>query len=105
MSADFSIIESAESQAGDAVPPLCARTACRNTTTFLVGKNSRGQWIARELDGLYGGLFVSRANAIRYALFENGHRPEAIIIVAGQLELDMSVAMAVPAASDGRLAA
>ena len=64
--------------------------SCHNTIVF-VGKNSRGQWVAREQNGLYGGLFVSRTAAVRYALFENGHRPEAIISSASLLELDMAI--------------
>jgi hypothetical protein len=65
-------------------PPSC------HNTIVLIGKNSRGQWVAREQNGLYGGLFVSRTAAVRYALFENGHHPEAIISSASLLELDMS---------------
>ena len=65
-------------------PPSC------HNTIVLVGKNSRGQWVAREQNGLYGGLFVNRTAAVRYALFENGHHPEAIISSASLLELDMS---------------
>jgi hypothetical protein len=64
-------------------PPSC------HTTIVLIGRNNRGQWVAREQNGLYGGLFVSRAAAVRYALFENGHHPEAIISSASSLELDM----------------
>ncbi len=60
------------------------------STIVLIGKNSRGQWVAREQNGLYGGLFVSRTAAVRYALFENGHHPETIISSAIPLELDMS---------------
>jgi hypothetical protein len=55
----------------------------------LIGKNSRGQWVARERDGLYGGLFVSQQAAVRYALFENDHHPEAIVAIAAPLELDI----------------
>ncbi len=85
---------------GDEVPPslnpglnLKCHTLklCPNSTTVLIGRNGRGQWIARERHGLYGGLFVSREKAVRYALFENGHRMDAIIDVAGILELDMSI--------------
>ena len=65
-------------------PPSC------HNAIVLIGKNSRGQWVAREQNGLYGGLFVSRIAAVRYALFENGHHPEAIISSASLLELDMS---------------
>ena len=84
---------------GEDVPPsrlptACSLKLCPNVTSVLIGRNGRGQWIARERHGLYGGLFVSRQNAIRYAMFENGHRPEAIIMVAGILELDMSVSPA-----------
>jgi len=61
-------------------PPSC--------NIVLIGKNSRGQWVARERDGLYGGLFVSQQAAVRYALFENHHHPEAIISIATPLELD-----------------
>ena len=42
----------------------------------FIGKNSRGNWVAQEQNGLYGGLFVNRAQAVKYALFENGHHPE-----------------------------
>ena len=54
--------------------------------------NKRGQWVAQEQNGLYGGLFVSRAQAVKYALFENGHHPEAIIELARNIELDMGSA-------------
>jgi hypothetical protein len=64
-------------------PPSC------HNTIVLIGRNNRGQWVAREQNGLYGGLFVSRAAAVRYALFENGHHPEAIISSANFLELDI----------------
>jgi hypothetical protein len=32
----------------------------------------------------------SRAEALRFALFENGHQPEAVVVVPGIFELDMS---------------
>ena len=57
---------------------------------FLIGKNSRGQWVAQSQRGLCGGLFVNRAAALKYALFENGNRPELVITVPGVVELDMS---------------
>jgi hypothetical protein len=65
-------------------PPSCG------ASLVFIGKNSCGQWVAQEQNGLFGGLFVSRANAVRYALFENGHCREAIIEIAGLVELDMS---------------
>jgi hypothetical protein len=66
-------------------PPTCSSAS----TIVFIGKNSRGQWIAQEQNGLYGGLFVNRAQAVKYALFENGHHPETIIELPREIELDM----------------
>jgi hypothetical protein len=53
----------------------------------FIGRNGRGDWVAREQHGLYGGLFVSRAQAIKYALSENGRHPETIIELPRTIEL------------------
>jgi hypothetical protein len=58
---------------------------------FLVGKNRRGQWVAQDQRGQRGGLFVSRAAAIKYALFENGKKPHLVVEMPGHFELDLSV--------------
>lgn len=58
---------------------------------MLIGKNSRGQWVVQSQDGLCGGLFVNRTEAIRFALFENGRRPDAVIMVSGNLELALNI--------------
>jgi hypothetical protein len=57
---------------------------------FLIGKDSRGHWIVQDKSGLRGGIFVDRAEALKFAMFENGHHPEAVVLVPGILELDMS---------------
>jgi hypothetical protein len=46
--------------------------------------------VAQEQSGLFGGLFKSRIDAVRYALFENGRHPETIIETQGVVELNMS---------------
>lgn len=66
-------------------PPSCSSPS----TVVFIGRNHRGQWIAQEQNGLYGGLFVSRAQAIKYALFENGQHPETIVELPREIELDM----------------
>jgi len=58
---------------------------------FLVGRDSHGHWVARDQAGRRGGLFVDRAEALKFAMFENGNRPQAVVMVPGVLELDMSV--------------
>jgi hypothetical protein len=61
-----------------------------NSSLFLVGKNSRGNWVVQDQSGRCGGLFVGRAEALKFAMFENGNRPQAVIMAPGILELDMS---------------
>nr|WP_247539316.1 hypothetical protein [Bradyrhizobium sp. 168] len=53
----------------------------------FVGRNRRGNWVAREQRGSFGGLFVNRAQALKYALAENGRHPESIIEVTRDIEL------------------
>lgn len=56
---------------------------------LLVGRDGRGNWVVRDPSGMRGGYFVDRAEALRYALFETGHRPQAVVMVPGVLELDL----------------
>jgi hypothetical protein len=64
-------------------PPSCSSPSA----IVFIGKNSRGNWVAQEQNGLYGGLFVNRAQAVKYALFENGHHPELIVESSREIEL------------------
>jgi hypothetical protein len=66
-------------------PPSCSTSS----TIVFIGRNRRGQWVAQQQNGLYGGLFVNRAQALKYALFENGHHPETIIELSREIELEM----------------
>ena len=79
---------------GKGEPPSASYS---KSSLFLIGKNSRGNWVAQDQRGLCGGLFVDRVEALKFAMFENGNRPQAVIMVPGILELDMSVR---PRASD-----
>lgn len=66
-------------------------SSCRPATpTVFVGRNRCGNWIACEQNGIFGGLFVNRAQAVKYALHKNGHHPEAIIELSREIELDIS---------------
>lgn len=67
-------------------PPSCNPTA----PTVFVGRNCRGNWIACEQNGIFGGIFLNRAQAFKYALRKNGHHPEAIIELSHEIELDIS---------------
>lgn len=69
-----------------AEPPSCSTTA---SAIVFIGRNRRGEWVAREQNGLFGGLFVNRAQAVKYALFENGHHPETIVELPREVEIDL----------------
>jgi hypothetical protein len=60
---------------------------------WLVGRNMDGEWVVRDQTGLHGGIFVDRAEAIRFAMFETGRRPRAVVMVSGILELDPDAAI------------
>ena len=68
-----------------AEPPSCARSSM-----FMIGKNSRGNWVVQDQRGTCGGLFIDRVKALRFALFENGNNPQAVVMVPGVLELNTS---------------
>jgi hypothetical protein len=72
---------------GQTEPPPCRSTS--PSILFLIGRNSQGNWVVQDQQGLCGGLFVSRAEALRYVRLENGNRPHAVVMVPGVFELDL----------------
>ena len=72
-------------QAKQAEPPSWARPPL-----FMIGQDSRGNWIVKDPRGICGGLFVDRDAALRFVRAENGYRPQAVVLVSEVLELDMS---------------
>jgi hypothetical protein len=67
-------------------PPSCGSASA----IVFIGKNKRGTG-SPEQNGLYGGLFVNRAQAVKYALFENVPiTPETIVELSREIELDMA---------------
>lgn len=61
-----------------------------SATLFLIGKDSHGNWVAQGQDGLRGGLFVTRSDALKFALFENGNQRQSVVMAPGPVELDMA---------------
>jgi hypothetical protein len=57
---------------------------------FRIGKDSYGHWVVQDQQGLRGGLFVGKAEALKFAMSENGNRPQAVIMVPGILELNVN---------------
>jgi hypothetical protein len=63
--------------------------SCLQSPIFMIGRDSRGNWVAQEQSGMRGGLFVDRAGALKFAKAESGD-PHAVVWVSGILELDTS---------------
>jgi hypothetical protein len=68
-------------KATESEPPSCS-------SVFMIGQDSRGNWIVRDQSGLRGGLFVGRAEALRYVRSESGNRARTVVMVNGSLELN-----------------
>jgi hypothetical protein len=75
----------AMNQAKQAEPPSWFRPP-----VFMVGQDRRGNWVVRDQRGVCGGLFVTRDAALRFVRAENGYQPQAVVMVSGNLELDMT---------------
>jgi hypothetical protein len=54
----------------------------------MIGQDGHGNWVVRDQSGLRGGLFIGRAEALRYVRDEAGNHPRAIVMVNGAFELD-----------------
>ena len=58
--------------------------------TRLLGQDSRGHWVVQEPRGQCWGVFLNRAEAVKFALFDGANnRPRAVILVPGLIELDL----------------
>ena len=39
---------------------------------FEIARNPRGYWVAKDVEGMIGGVFRTQKDALRFALFEVG---------------------------------
>ena len=63
------------------MPPAIANPV-RPPHEFEIAQDPCGHWVARDRDGLVGGVFRRREDAIRFALFEANGDPSRIHLVA-----------------------
>jgi hypothetical protein len=66
-------------------PPSCLRIPL-----FMVGQDSRGNWVVQDQSRTRGGLFGDRIDALRFVRSENANRTQAYVAVSGVFELDMA---------------
>jgi len=60
------------------------------SNVFRIGRDSGGHWIVQDDKGLCGGLFIDRAAALKFAMFENGNQPQAVVMMPGVFELNLN---------------
>jgi hypothetical protein len=82
-------VQSAAGVEKAAEPPSCLRPPI-----FMIGRDSRGNWVAQEKSGARGGVFVDRAGALKFVKFETVDVPHAVVWVNGILELNTSATSA-----------
>ena len=63
----------------------------RRSPRLIVGQDCHGRWVVSDRLGLCGGWFVGRAEAIRYAMFEAGGAPRAVLLAPGVVVSDVSL--------------
>ena len=63
---------------------------CSRPLQFQIGRDSRGNWVVQDDQGLCGGLFIDRTQALRFAMLENGSRPQAVVMIPGVFELNIN---------------
>ena len=52
----------------------CASDAAGDPIRFVIARGAANRWIVMETHGLYGGVFVSKEAAVRFADSESGDR-------------------------------
>ncbi len=55
---------------------------------LFIGQNWAGCWVVKDAQGLCGGLFISRTEAIRFAMYECQRHPQSVIMLPDGLELE-----------------
>ncbi len=56
---------------------------------FVVGRDGEGHWIARDEEGLTGGVFADQTAAIHFAATESNHQEGAIRLAPANVRLSL----------------
>ena len=77
--------------AGTATPfrPLDAGIVSDAIPAFFIGRNKDGFWVARDVKGRTGGIFLLKASAVSFARTQAGPGGCATIFPAERFELDL----------------
>lgn len=67
-------------------PPSAPLENIDQSLDFVIGRSRSGGWLVAETHNLYGGVFSTRTEALRYARFETANRVATISVVDAVLE-------------------
>jgi len=70
---------------------------------FMIGQDRCGNWVVQDQKRMAGGLFATRDAALRYIRSESGYQPRAVVMVSGNLELEISCSGGVAASREAAL--
>jgi len=58
------------------------KAKCRTELKLHVGQDNRGHWTVEEEHKRCGGVFLSRADALKYAMLVHSRHPKTVIVVS-----------------------
>jgi hypothetical protein len=61
----------------------------KNIHRFIVGLDGEGRWIARDEQGLTGGVFSDKDAALRFATTESDHQAGAVRLAPATIRLSL----------------
>jgi len=64
------------------------KSATANGSCLFIGQNRFGGWVVIDARSVCGGQFADRTEAIRFAMYECQRRPQSVIMLPDELELD-----------------
>ena len=69
--------------------PLDPEILSATIPTFVIGRNRQGFWIARDVKGRFGGIFLFRSSALAFASRKSWPEGCATVFPPERIELDL----------------
>jgi hypothetical protein len=84
-------VASAEPSATAAAPfrPLDPDIVNETIPAFFIGRNRQGFWVARDVNGRIGGIFLFESSAVSFAKAKSGAAGCATVYLSEPFELDL----------------
>ena len=70
-------------------PPLDPDIVNETIPAFFIGRNRQGLWVARDVNGKIGGIFLFESSAVSFARAKSGAAGCATVYLSEPFELDL----------------